>query len=122
MIEIESLSKSYGDFDAVRELDLQIERGDIFGFIGPNGAGKTTTLRILATLLTPTRGNARIGGCDVVRDADMVRRIIGYLPDSFGVYEDMIVEEYLAFFAAAYGIRGKQDSRSILRWGRPCRV
>lgn len=109
MIEIESLSKSYGGVHAVRGVTLRVEKGDIFGFIGPNGAGKTTTLRMLATLLMPTAGDAKVGGHSVTRDPRAVRRVIGYMPDSFGVYEEMRVDEYLDFFATAYGVpRGER--------------
>lgn len=104
MIELIKLSKYYGSLAALVDLDLAIEPGDIFGFIGPNGAGKTTTMRILATLLAPTRGTARIDGLDVVRNGAKVRRLVGYMPDFMGVYDDLKVFEYLEFFAAAYGI------------------
>ena len=104
MIEVEHLRKEYGTLVAVKNLSLTLSEGDIFGFIGPNGAGKTTTLKILATLLLPTAGRARIGGYDVVRHPEEVRAIIGYMPDSFGVYDDIKVWEYLDFFAAAYKI------------------
>jgi len=104
VIEVEHLRKEYGTLVAVKNLSLTLSEGDIFGFIGPNGAGKTTTLKILATLLLPTAGRARIGGYDVVRHPEEVRAIIGYMPDSFGVYDDIKVWEYLDFFAAAYKI------------------
>ena len=104
MIEIQKLTKTFGPLVAVSHLDLQIGAGDIFGFIGPNGAGKTTTMRILATLLQPTRGLAFIDGVDVLRDGKRVRRLVGYMPDFMGVYDDLKVFEYLEFFAAAFGI------------------
>lgn len=104
MIETEQLSKTYGTFEALKAIDLRVGEGDVFGFIGPNGAGKTTTIRILTTLLEPTSGEARVGGHDVRTERDAIRRIIGYMPDDFGVYPDMTVEEYLHFFAAAYAI------------------
>jgi ABC-2 type transport system ATP-binding protein len=88
----------------VRDLSLTIPRGEVFGFIGPNGAGKTTTIKVLATLLRPTKGFVRILGTDVAAAPQIVRRSIGYVPDSFGVYEDLSVTEYLHFFAAAYRI------------------
>src|SRR5947208_5588381 len=107
------LSRSYGTMLALDSLDLTINRGDLFGFIGSNGAGKTTTLRILATFLTPSAGQARVLGHDVVRDADAVRHIIGYMPDFFGVYKDMEVTEYLDFFGACYKIPAAQREKTV---------
>ncbi len=104
MIQIKDLTKTYRDLTAVRGLNLSIEKGDVFGFIGPNGAGKTTTIKVLATLLEPTTGAAYVDGVDVVRNPLEVRRLIGYMPDFFGVYDDVKVWEYLDFFAAAYKI------------------
>lgn len=104
IIEIQDLSKRYGDQLALDHLSLQVEEGAVVGFIGPNGAGKTTTMRILTTLLQPTSGQAWVGGYEVTREPQEVRRIIGYMPDYFGVYEEMMVWEYLDFFAACYGI------------------
>ena len=104
MVEIRHLRKQYKDLVAVKDLNLELEAGDIFGFIGPNGAGKTTTIKMLATLLTPTAGTAFVNGIDVVRNPEEVRAILGYMPDFFGVYDDIKVWEYLDFFAAAYRI------------------
>ncbi len=104
LIELHGLTKRYGNLTAVDDLTLTIEEGAVFGFIGPNGAGKTTTMRILTTLLRPTSGTARIAGHSVSDDPRAVRRAIGYMPDFFGVYEDMKVWEYLDFFAACYDI------------------
>ena len=104
MIETKRLTRFYGPLAALVDLDLQIRAGDIFGFIGPNGAGKTTTMRILATLLEPTRGSAFIDGVDVLRRGKDVRRLVGYMPDFMGVYDDLKVFEYLEFFAAAFNI------------------
>jgi ABC-2 type transport system ATP-binding protein len=104
MLEVQHLRKEYRNLVAVKDLSFQLEQGDIFGFIGPNGAGKTTTIKILATLLRPTFGRAVINGIDVVQDPEAVRGIIGYMPDFFGVYDDIKVWEYLDFFAAAYKI------------------
>jgi ABC-2 type transport system ATP-binding protein len=108
MIEIQGLSKAYGNRRdrrlAVKELSLSIDEGAVFGFIGPNGAGKTTTMRILTTLLEPTAGEAWVAGCSIARDPRGVRRAVGYMPDFFGVYDDMKVWEYLDFFAATYGV------------------
>ena len=104
IIEIQGLTKKYGTLTALDDLNLNIEEGGVFGFIGPNGAGKTTTMRILTTLLKPTSGKAWVAGCSVLDDPRGVRRAIGYMPDFFGVYEDMKVWEYLDFFAACYDI------------------
>ncbi len=104
MIETTNLTKRYGPMRALDGLCLKVEKGDIFGFIGPNGAGKTTTIRILATLLGATSGDALVCGYSVRRHPKDIRRMIGYMPDSFGVYEEMRVDEYLEFFAAAHGI------------------
>ena len=104
LIELQGITKRYGDLTAVEDLTLSIEEGAVFGFIGPNGAGKTTTMRILTTLLRPTTGQAWIAGHSVAAEPQAVRRAIGYMPDFFGVYEDMKVWEYLDFFAACYDI------------------
>ncbi|MEJ2701200.1 MAG: ABC transporter ATP-binding protein [Sedimentisphaerales bacterium] len=108
MIETKNLTKNYGNLTAVDDLSLTIQAGDIFGFIGPNGAGKTTTMRILVTLLEPTRGKAFIDGLDVSKDGKNVRRRVGYMPDFMGVYDDLKVFEYLEFFAAAFGIERRK--------------
>lgn len=108
MIETKNLTKNYANLTAVDDLNLTIQDGDIFGFIGPNGAGKTTTMRILVTLLEPTRGKAFINGLDVRRHGKKVRRLVGYMPDFMGVYDDLKVFEYLEFFAAAFGIERKK--------------
>ena len=114
MIHTENLTKTYGDLVALSNLNLSIQAGQCFGFIGPNGAGKTTTIKILATLLRPSWGEARIDGLSVGPvNARQVRSIIGYVPDYFGSYEDMVVREYLAFFAASYGIVGEQREQVI---------
>jgi ABC-2 type transport system ATP-binding protein len=103
----------YGNIAALQGLDLTVNRGDLFGFIGSNGAGKTTTLRILATFLSPSAGRADVLGHDVVRDADAVRHVIGYMPDFFGVYKDMEVTEYLDFFGACYKIPSAQREKTV---------
>jgi ABC-2 type transport system ATP-binding protein len=109
MIEVINFSKRYGDFLAVDRLNLKIGRGEVFGFIGPNGAGKSTTIRFLSTLLRPTDGEGIIAGHSVTRDPLGVRRVIGYMPDSFGVYDGMKVWEFLDFFAVAYQVpRGRR--------------
>ena len=107
------LTRLYGNITALNSLDLTINQGDLFGFIGSNGAGKTTTLRILATFLAPSAGTASILGYDVVREADAVRHVIGYMPDFFGVYKDMEVTEYLDFFGACYKIPTAQREKTV---------
>ena len=107
MIETRGLTKKYGDMYAIRDIDLNLEEGDLFGFIGPNGAGKTTTMRIIATLLNPTSGEAYVCGNSIYTKPKEIRRLVGYMPDFFGVYDDMKVIEYLEFFAAAYRIKGE---------------
>jgi len=106
VIKTVNLTKRYGTLVALSNLNLEIQEGDCFGFIGPNGAGKSTTIKILATLLQPTWGEARV--CDYVvgYQSRQIRPLIGYVPDYFGAYEDMVVQEYLEFFSAAYGING----------------
>jgi ABC-2 type transport system ATP-binding protein len=108
MIETRDLTKMYGDLYALDRLSVVLEAGDVYGFIGPNGAGKTTTMRILATLLTPTWGEATVCGYSIYNGAKDIRRVMGYMPDFFGVYDDMKVIEYLEFFAAAYRIKGHE--------------
>ncbi len=104
VVETENLTKRYGAFLALHNLNLSIEQGAIYGFIGPNGAGKTTTMRILSTLLEPTTGQAWVAGYPVTEAPHEVRRKVGYMPDYFGVYDNMKVWEYLDFFAAAYQV------------------
>jgi ABC-2 type transport system ATP-binding protein len=104
MIEVINFTKRYGDFVAVDNLSFAISKGEIFGFIGPNGAGKSTTIRFLATLLRPTAGEGRVSGYSVTAEPMSVRRVIGFMPDDFGVYDGMKVWEFLDFFAVAYEI------------------
>jgi ABC-2 type transport system ATP-binding protein len=107
VIETHDLTKKYGDMFAIKSIELKLDYGDLFGFIGPNGAGKTTTMRIIATLLNPTWGEAYVCGNSIYTKPKEIRRLVGYMPDFFGVYDDMTVIEYLEFFAAAYRIQGK---------------
>src|SRR5437763_1685657 len=111
MIETRDLTKKYGDLYALDRLTLRLEPGDVYGFIGPNGAGKTTTMRILATLLNPSWGEASVCGYSIYTGSKEIRRSIGYMPDFFGVYDDMKVIEYLEFFAAAYRIKGAERKK-----------
>ena len=113
VIKTVNLTKRYGTLVALSNLNLEIQEGDCFGFIGPNGAGKTTTIKILATLLQPTWGEARV--CDYVvgYQSRSIRPLLGYVPDYFGAYEDMVVQEYLEFFAAAYNINGVERDKVV---------
>ncbi len=104
MIETRQLTKRYGDLIAVNHIDLNLSEGDVFGFIGPNGSGKTTTMRMIATLLQPDYGEAYVCGKSIYTNPQEIRRLVGFMPDFFGVYEDMTVVEYLEFFAAAYRV------------------
>src|SRR5215510_10968066 len=113
IIETKDLKKRYGKFDAVNGLSLQVPASSIYGFVGPNGAGKTTTMRMLTTLTRPTSGEARVAGHSVTEEPRAVRRAIGYMPDEFGVYDDMRVWEYLDFFAACYDIPEANRRRLI---------
>lgn len=105
MISIKQLTKSYASVVALHPLDLEIERGEIFGYVGPNGSGKTTTIRMLCGLLLPSGGGATVGGIDVVHEPKRVRNQVGYMPDHVVPYEGMRVWEYLDFFGAAYQLR-----------------
>jgi ABC-2 type transport system ATP-binding protein len=114
MIEVEGLSKLYGDYRAVADISFSASKGQIVGFLGPNGAGKTTTIRMLATYLPPSAGTARIAGYDIVTQSDEVRRRIGYLPENPPLYGEMTVEEYLRFVA---DIKGVPRSKRTMRVG-----
>lgn len=107
VVEIERLTKKYGEFTALEDLSMHVDQGQILGFIGPNGAGKTTTIKILVGLNLPTSGSAKIGGIDCTAGSKEIKRLVGYMPDKFGSYDNMRVEEYLDFFAAAYSIPRK---------------
>ena len=113
MIQTINLTKRYGEFVALNNLNLNINEGDCFGFIGPNGAGKTTTIKILATLLKPSSGQAMIDGLTIGYQNRQIRPVIGYVPDFMGAYDDVTVVEYLEFFAAADGIHGEQRKRVV---------
>lgn len=113
LIRTEGLCKHYGNFVALKELDLSIRQGEIFGYIGPNGSGKTTTIRMLAGLLKPTSGHGYVGDLEVSRDSKRIKMLVGYMPDNFGVYDEMRVWEYLDFFGAAYRIKKTQRRSRI---------
>ena len=114
MLRIEHLSKNYGSFPALRDLSLEIPAGALHGFVGPNGAGKTTTMRILATLMKPTSGTAFVDGTDVVKDGQKARKLVGYMPDFFGVYDNLKCWEYLDFYARCYRI-GQTERKRMTR-------
>ena len=113
IIKTYDLHKSFGNFEALRGISLEVPAGSIYGFVGPNGAGKTTTMRILTTLTRPSSGEAWVAGHSVLEDRRAVRRAIGYMPDEFGVYEDLRVWEYLDFFAACYDI-AENDRKALV--------
>jgi ABC-2 type transport system ATP-binding protein len=113
VVETRELTKRYGSVLALDRLTLTVERGQILGFVGPNGAGKTTTMKILVGLARPTSGSATVAGADCVRQARKIKRLIGYMPDTFGSYDNMRVVEYLDFFGAAFGIRRRERARRI---------
>ncbi len=115
IIELRNLHRFFGKLKAVNNVSFRAYRGQVLGFIGPNGAGKTTAMRILATLDTPTAGDAFVCGYSVVDDPDKVRRILGFMPDSFGRYANMSVSEYLDFFARAYGFKGAKRRDAVGR-------
>src|SRR5260370_15958008 len=104
VVETRELTKRYGSVVALDRLTLSVERGQIMGFVGPNGAGKTTTIKILVGLARPTSGTATVAGADCVRETRKIKRLVGYMPDVFGSYDNMRVGEYLDFFGAAFGI------------------
>ena len=108
MIETIKLTKRYGDLIAANEITINLNQGDVFGFIGPNGSGKTTTMRMIATLLNPDYGECYVCGKSIYTNPEEIRRLVGYMPDFFGVYDDMTVMEYLEFFASTYRINGPE--------------
>ena len=114
MLKIDHLCKNYGSFPALRDLSLEIPDGALHGFVGPNGAGKTTTMRILATLMKPTSGTAYVNDTDVVKDGQKARKLVGYMPDFFGVYDSLKCWEYLDFYARCYRI-GQAERKRMTR-------
>ena len=114
MLKIDHLTKNYGSFPALKGLSLEIPDGALHGFVGPNGAGKTTTMRILATLMKPTSGTAFVDGTDVVKDGQKARKLVGYMPDFFGVYDSLKCWEYLDFYARCYRI-GAEERKKMTR-------
>ncbi|NLL31044.1 MAG: ABC transporter ATP-binding protein [Clostridiales bacterium] len=108
MLVIKNLEKSYGKFKALKGVDLEIEKGEIFGFIGPNGAGKSTTMKIVSGLLSPDSGEVYVDGIDAIKENKLLKEKIGYMPDFFGVYDNLMAIEYLEFYASIYGIVGEE--------------
>lgn len=113
VVVIRDLTKTYGEVTALDRLSLTLDRGQILGLIGPNGAGKTTAIKILVGLTRPTAGTAHIDGCNCVRQSKRIKRLVGYMPDTFGSYDNMRAWEYLDFFGAAFGIRGRARAARI---------
>ncbi|MDF2532978.1 MAG: transporter, partial [Clostridia bacterium] len=113
MLEIKNLNKRYGKFYAVNDLNLSIQEGEIFGFVGPNGAGKSTTMKIICGLLTATSGAIMVDGVDALRHNNKIKEKIGYMPDFFGVYDDLKVDEYLDFYASIYKIKDANRQKTI---------
>jgi len=113
MIAIEHLAKSYNGTRGLDGFSLQVEEGELFGLVGPNGAGKTTLIKILATLLRPDRGAARVAGLDVTKHPQEVKRAVGYMPDQPGLYQDMRVREFLEFFADAFRLPRERRRKAV---------
>ena len=111
MLAIKNLNKRYGKFQAVSDLNLEVAEGEIFGFVGPNGAGKTTTMKIICGLLRATSGEITLDGVDIIQNSRRMKEKIGYMPDFFGVYDDLKVSEYLEFYASIYNIKGQERKR-----------
>ena len=122
MIEAENLTKYYGSFLAISDVNFKVNQGEIVGFLGPNGAGKTTTMRILTGFLPPSSGTVRVAGYDLQKESIEVRRRIGYLPESVPLYRDMTVRAYLRFLASIRGVRRGRDAGIAkgLNPGRGC--
>ncbi len=117
MLEIRNLYKNYGNFQAVCDLNLSIRKGELFGFVGHNGAGKTTTMKIIAGLLTATSGSITVNGVDAIHNKKEIKQMIGYMPDFFGVYDNLRAIEYMEFYASMYGIKGpnvRQSCRNLM--------
>src|SRR5215468_762211 len=113
VVQTRDLTKKYGKVVALDRLTMSVERGEILGFVGPNGAGKTTTIKILVGLARPTGGTATVAGADCVRESRRIKRLVGYMPDTFGTYDNMRVGEYLDFFGAAFGLPRRLRARRI---------
>jgi drug efflux transport system ATP-binding protein len=112
-VVVHGLRKTFGPFVAVEGLELTIHRGEVFGLLGPNGSGKTTTIRMLCGLMVPSGGSATVVGFDIVRDAEQLRRRIGYMSQRFGLYDDLTVTENLTFYASIYGLHGAERGARV---------
>lgn len=115
MLQVEGLTKKYGNFLALDHVSLTLGDGELHGFVGPNGAGKTTAMRILATLLPPTSGRAVLDGVDIARQSRRARALVGYMPDFFGVYDNLKVSEYLDFYGRCYGLSAQERQRTAMQ-------
>ena len=104
VVEIKNLTKTFGDFTAVDNISLSVEKGEIFGFLGPNGAGKTTTIKMLCGILMPTSGEGSVSGYDIISEQEKIKNVIGYMSQRFSLYEDLTVVENLEFFGSIYGL------------------
>ncbi len=107
-IQTEGLTRTFGDFTAVDRITFDVKRGEIFGFLGANGAGKTTAMKMLTGLLTPSSGNAKVSGMDVYKEAEGIKRNIGYMSQKFSLYDDLTPEENIEFYGGVYGLRGQE--------------
>ena len=113
MIEVKNLTKEFDGISAVNDISFEVKDGEVFAFLGPNGAGKTTTVNILSTLLTPTSGKARVAGYDVTKEGVKIRRLIGYLPEDFGLYPSLTIYQNLNFFGGLYKINKNERKARI---------
>lgn len=112
-IRINNISRHYGEVEALKNISLEIQKGELFGFIGPDGAGKTTLFRIIVTLLKPDSGNVKINGLDTIKDYKEIRKIVGYMPGRFSLYQDLTVEENLNFYASIFGTTVQENYHLI---------
>lgn len=115
IVEIQNLTKKFGDFTAVNDISLAVRKGEIFGFLGPNGAGKTTTIKMLCGILMPTSGEGRVSGYDVITEQEKIKNVIGYMSQRFSLYEDLTVSENLEFFGTIYGLDTARLNREMRR-------
>jgi ABC-2 type transport system ATP-binding protein len=116
VIEAKNLTKKFGDFTAVNDITFEVKKGEIFGFLGANGAGKTTAMKMLIGILTPTSGHAQVAGFDIFKDAENIKKNIGYMSQKFALYDDLTVKENITFFGGIYGLSRKriEDKRCLL--------
>ncbi|MBI5055667.1 MAG: ABC transporter ATP-binding protein [Nitrospirae bacterium] len=114
-VSVESLTRRFGDFVAVDNISLKVHKGEIFGFLGPNGAGKSTTIKMLCGLLLPTGGNGSVGGYDIMKESEEIKKNIGYMSQKFSLYDDLTAEENIRFFSGIYGVKGDRK-RERMEW------